>query len=65
TSEDRVRELLQQHKMMERTLNQFQGMGDADMERMMQQMQGGGGPGGPGGPGGMGGMGGGGGPFGD
>ena len=62
TSEDRVRELLQQHKMMERTLNQFQGMGDADMERMMQQMQGGGGPGGPGG---MGGMGGGGGPFGD
>ena len=65
TSEDRVRELLQQHKMMERTLNQFQGMGHADMERMMQQMQGGGGPGGPGGPGGMGGMGGGGGPFGD
>jgi signal recognition particle subunit SRP54 len=63
TSEDRVRELLQQHKMMERTLKQFQGMGDADMERMMQQMQGGGGPGGPGG--GMGGMGGGGNPFGD
>jgi signal recognition particle subunit SRP54 len=62
TSEDRVRELLQQHKMMERTLKQFQGMGDADMERMMQQMQGGGGPGGPGG---MGGMGGGGNPFGD
>jgi signal recognition particle subunit SRP54 len=46
--------------MMERTLKQFQGMGDADMERMMQQMQGGGGPGG-----GMGGMGGGGNPFGD
>jgi signal recognition particle subunit SRP54 len=63
--EDRVRELLQQHKMMEQTLKQFQGMGDADMERMMKQMQGGGGgPGGPGG--GMGGMGGGGaGPFGD
>ncbi|MEF8822098.1 MAG: signal recognition particle protein Srp19, partial [Halovenus sp.] len=61
TSEDRVRELLQQHKMMERTLKQFQGMGDADMERMMKQMQGGGG--GPGGPGG--GMGGGGNPFGD
>ncbi len=58
--EDRVRELLEQHKMMERTLNQFQGMGDADMERMMKQMQGGGGPGGPGG-----GMGGGGNPFGD
>jgi signal recognition particle subunit SRP54 len=65
TSEERVRELLQQHKMMERTLKQFQGMGGADMERMMQKMQqGGGGPGGPGGPGGMGGMGGGGGPFG-
>ncbi len=60
--EDRVRELLQQHKMMERTLKQFQGMGDADMERMMKQMQGGGGPGG-GGPGG--GMGGGNNPFGD
>ncbi|MEF8936681.1 signal recognition particle protein Srp54 [Halobacteriaceae archaeon SHR40] len=59
--EDRIRELLQQHKMMERTLKQFQGMGDADMERMMKQMQGGGG--GPGGPGG--GMGGGGNPFGD
>jgi len=58
--EDRIRELLQQHKMMERTLKQFQGMGDADMERMMKQMQGGGGPGGPGG-----GMGGGGNPFGD
>jgi len=62
--EERIRELLQQHKMMEQTLKQFQGMGDADMERMMKQMQGGGGPGGPGG--GMGGMGGGGGgPFGD
>ncbi|MFT4946952.1 MAG: signal recognition particle subunit SRP54 [Natronomonas sp.] len=63
--EDRIRELLEQHKMMERTLKQFQGMGDADMERMMKQMQqGGGGPGGMGGggPGGMGG--GGGGPFG-
>jgi signal recognition particle subunit SRP54 len=61
--DERVRELLQQHKMMERTLKQFQGMGEGDMERMMQQMQQGGGPGGPGGPGG--GMGGGGGnPFG-
>jgi signal recognition particle subunit SRP54 len=60
--EERVRELLQQHKQMDQMLSQFQGMGDADMERMMQQMQGGGGP--PGG--GMGGMGGGGGnPFGD
>ncbi len=56
---DRVRELLEQHRMMERTLKQFQGMGEGDMERMMQQMQGGGGMGG------MGGMGGGGNPFGD
>ena len=56
-SEERIRELLQQHKMMKQTLQQFQGMGDADMERMMKQMQQGGGPGG------MGGMGGGGNPF--
>jgi len=55
TSEERVRELLEQHKMMERMLKQFQGMGDADMQRMMKQMEGGGGGGG------MGGMG----PFGD
>jgi signal recognition particle subunit SRP54 len=59
--EERIRELLQQHKQMEQMLKQFQGMGDGDMERMMQQMQGGGGGGG----GGMGGMGGGGNPFGD
>ncbi|ACV47348.1 MULTISPECIES: signal recognition particle protein Srp54 [Halomicrobium] len=59
--EERIRELLQQHKQMDQMLNQFQGMGEGDMERMMQQMQQqGGGPGG-----GMGGMGGGGGPFGD
>ncbi|WP_227353332.1 signal recognition particle protein Srp54 [Haladaptatus salinisoli] len=52
--EERVRELLQQHKMMAQTLKQFQGMGQGgDMERMMKKMQGGGG-------GGMGGMG----PFG-
>jgi len=56
--EDRVRDLLQQHKMMSQTLKQFQGMGEGDMERMMQKMQQGGGPGGPGG-----GMGGGGNPF--
>jgi len=61
--EARIQELLEQHKMMERALKQFQGMGDGDMERMMQQMQGGGGPGGMGG-GGPGGMGGGGNPFG-
>jgi signal recognition particle subunit SRP54 len=50
--EETVRELLEQHKMMARTLKQFQGMGQGDMERMMQQMGGGGGPGGPGGMGG-------------
>jgi signal recognition particle subunit SRP54 len=48
--EDTVRELLQQHKMMDRTLSQFQGMGDGDMQRMMKQLQEGGG-------GGLGGMG--------
>ena len=53
TEEETVRELLQQHKMMDRTLNQFQGMGDGDMQRMMKKMQGEGG-------GGLGGMG----PFG-
>ena len=58
--EERVRELLQQHKQMDQMLKQFQGMGDGDMERMMKKMQQGGGGGG------MGGMGGGGmGPFGD
>jgi signal recognition particle subunit SRP54 len=56
--EERVRELLEQHRMMERTLKQFQGMGDADMQRMMKRMEQGDGGGG------MGGMGGGGGPFG-
>jgi signal recognition particle subunit SRP54 len=56
-SEDQIRELLEQHRMMKQAIKQFQGMGDADMQRMMKQMQQGGG-------GGMGGMGGGGGPFG-
>ena len=57
--EETVRELLQQHKMMEKTLKQFQGMGEGDMQRMMKQLQNGGGGGG------MGGLGGGGlGPFG-
>jgi signal recognition particle subunit SRP54 len=55
TEEETVRELLQQHKMMERTLKQFQGMGDGDMQRMMKRLQN------QGGGGGMGGMG----PFGD
>jgi signal recognition particle subunit SRP54 len=57
--EEDVRELLEQHKMMSRMMKQFQGMGDADMQRMMKQMEG------QGGGGGMGGLGGGGGPFGD
>ena len=56
--EETVRELLQQHKMMEQTIQQFQGMGEGDMQRMMKKLQNGGG-------GGMGGLGGGGlGPFG-
>ncbi len=54
--EERIRELLQQHKMMDQTLQQFQGMGEGDMERMMQQMQQQGGPGGMGGMGGGGGQ---------
>jgi signal recognition particle subunit SRP54 len=62
TTEERVRELLEQHRMMERTLNQFQGMGDADMQRMMKRMEQGGGDMGDLEE--MGNMGGGGGPFG-
>ncbi|MFC7156516.1 signal recognition particle protein Srp54 [Halomarina halobia] len=54
--EERVRELLEQHRMMERMIKQFQGMGDGDMQRMMKKMQQRGGGGG-----GMGGFG----PFGD
>ncbi|MFC6615222.1 signal recognition particle protein Srp54 [Halopenitus salinus] len=53
-----VRELLEQHRMMERTLDQFQGMGDGDMQRMMKKLQQGDGGGGLGGM-----MGGGNGPF--
>ena len=49
-----IRELLEQHKMMERTIKQFQGMGDGDMQRMMKKMQQGDGGGGMGGIGGMG-----------
>ncbi|WP_101295116.1 signal recognition particle protein Srp54 [Halegenticoccus soli] len=52
--EETVRELLEQHKMMDQTLKQFQGMGDGDMKRMMKKLEKQGG-------GGMGGMG----PFGD
>ncbi|KAB1187028.1 MULTISPECIES: signal recognition particle protein Srp54 [Haloferax] len=53
--EETIQELLEQHRMMERTIKQFQGMGDGDMQRMMKklQQQGGGG----GGMGGLGGMG--------
>ncbi|WP_299332589.1 signal recognition particle protein Srp54 [Haloplanus sp.] len=54
--EELIRELLEQHKMMDRTIKQFQGMGDGDMQRMMKKLQQGDG----GGMGGMGGMG----PFG-
>ena len=43
-----IRELLEQHKMMERTLKQFQGMGEGDMQRMMKKFGGGGGAGGMG-----------------
>jgi signal recognition particle subunit SRP54 len=53
TDEEAVRKLLQQHKIMERTLKQFQGGMDGDMQRMMKKMQQG-----DGGMGGMGGMGG-------
>jgi signal recognition particle subunit SRP54 len=53
TDEEAVRELLEQHNMMRRTLKQIQGMGSGDMQRMMKKMGGEGG-------GGMGGMG----PFG-
>jgi len=47
-SEETVKELLDQHKMMASTMKQFQGMGDGDMQRMMKKMQGGGGGGGGG-----------------
>ena len=53
--EQRVRELLEQYNAMNRMLDQFGGMGEGDMERMMQKMQQQGGD--------VGGMGGG--PFGD
>jgi len=51
-SEDTIRELLDQHKMMSQTMKQFQGMGDGDMQRMMSKMQDGGLSGGRGGGGG-------------
>ncbi len=40
-----IKELIEQYNMMERTLSQFQGMGEGDMQRMMKrlQQQGGGG----------------------
>jgi signal recognition particle subunit SRP54 len=49
-SEETIRELLEQHKMMSKMMKQFQGMGDSDMQRMMKQMQKGGGGGIGGGP---------------
>ncbi|WP_058367352.1 signal recognition particle protein Srp54 [Haloparvum sedimenti] len=45
TDEETVNQLLEQHRMMERTIEQFQGMGDGDMQRMMKKMGGGGGGG--------------------
>lgn len=45
-----VRELLEQYRMMSRTIQQLQGMGSGDMQRMMKKMQGEGGMGGLGGP---------------
>ncbi len=39
--EDAVRELLEQHRTMRRTIKQLQGMGQGDMQRMMKRMQGG------------------------
>jgi signal recognition particle subunit SRP54 len=55
SDEETIRELLEQHRMMRRTLDQIQGMGQGDMQRMMNKMGGEGGGGG-----GLGGMG----PFG-
>jgi len=43
TDEETVRQLLEQHSMMEQTISQFQGMGEGDMQRMMKKMGGGGG----------------------
>ena len=40
TDEEAVRELLEQHKMMNRTIKQLQGMGQGDMQRMMKKMGG-------------------------
>jgi len=45
TDEETVQQLLEQHGMMEQTIEQFQGMGDGDMQRMMKKMGGGGGGG--------------------
>ena len=43
TDEETVRQLLEQHSMMEQTISQFQGMGEGDMQRMMKKMGGDGG----------------------
>ncbi|WP_348613585.1 signal recognition particle protein Srp54 [Halobaculum rarum] len=52
--EERIEELLEQHSMMKRTMDQFGNMGDGDMQRMMKKLQQQGGGGGGGGMGGMG-----------
>jgi signal recognition particle subunit FFH/SRP54 (srp54) len=43
TDPEAVRELIEQHRMMERAIGQFQGMGEGDMQRMMKRLQGQGG----------------------
>ena len=49
TDEEAVRELIEQHRMMRRTIDQIQGMGQGDMQRMMNKFGGGSGGGGLGG----------------
>jgi signal recognition particle subunit SRP54 len=49
TDQEAIRELIEQHRMMRRTIDQIQGMGQGDMQRMMNKFGGGGGGGGPGG----------------
>lgn len=43
TSEDEVRELLSQHRNMEKGIKQMQGLGQGDLKRLMKRMQKGGG----------------------
>ena len=43
TSEEEVRELLSQHRNMEKGIKQMQGLGQGDLKRLMKRMQKGGG----------------------